>query len=79
MTNILEFRPRPHGQFGTCPKCGRDPDECRNIGRDHWGLCRQHKQAWWFGSNIFSSWHDESPDDWRRNAAELAGYEGFRP
>jgi hypothetical protein len=68
--------PEPKGErsdFGNCPVCGKNP-ACRNIGRDHYFYCDEHKIAWCVGSNLFSSWRDESEDDWQHNRAKLADF-----
>lgn len=59
--------------FGVCPKCHRG-GECRNIGRDHWFFCAEHRVKWFVGSNLFSSWRHESEADWRKNADYLADF-----
>lgn len=57
--------------FGGCPECGGS-DGVRNVGRVHWCFCSTHGLKWAIGSNLFSSWHNETEDDWRRNAEMLA-------
>ena len=58
---------------GLCPECNGITDVL-NIGRNHWAYCDTHRITWWIGSNLFSSWHNESEDDWARNREFLAGY-----
>ena len=63
---------------GGCPFCGQT-DGYRNIGKDHWGSCARHKVKWCIGSKLFSSWAEETPDVWERNARELAEYRRVEP
>ena len=52
--------------FGLCPHC-RDHDGYINIGQQHWFFCRRHRTKWCFGSDIFSSWRDQTEDQkWAR-------------
>jgi hypothetical protein len=59
--------------FGRCPHCacGEDQSHYVNVGRSHFFVCDVHRTFWWIGSNLFSSWRDETEEDWRRNAALL--------
>jgi hypothetical protein len=52
--------------FGGCPECGKW-DRLLNVGRDHWPVCFEHKNRWCVGSNLFSSWREETETDWERN------------
>ena len=45
-----------------------------NIGRNHWGYCDECKRKWNWGSNILSSWRNETEEDWKRNEEFLQGY-----
>lgn len=54
-----------HTYFGGCPVCG-DNDGYVNIGRGHWLVCKEHRTRWFIGSNLFSSWRDETPEEQRR-------------
>ncbi len=63
-----------HGlYFGGCPECGTE-GLYTNIGRDHWFYCQGRKVKWLGGSNLFSSWYDETVEDWQRNADMLADF-----
>ena len=64
--------------FGGCPECG-DSSGYLNVGRDHWAVCDEHRTAWNFGANLFSSWHEETENDWRRNEAKLKTYRVVEP
>lgn len=63
---------------GRCPKCLREVSYV-NVGRVHWGFCERHKLRWIIGVNLFSSWHDETENDWQRNLAILDTAEDVRP
>lgn len=64
--------------FGACPHC-HETDGCLNVQSTHWFVCDKHKVAWCIGSNLFSSWQDETKEDWERNAAKLDSYEEVKP
>jgi hypothetical protein len=36
-----------------------------NVGRIHWMICETHKTKWWLGSNLLSSWRDQTEDEQR--------------
>lgn len=74
LTNERSSEPR----FGLCPECGFT-DGYVNVGRSHWFLCDVHKTRWIGGANIFSSWRDESEEDWERNVDKLSGYRRVDP
>ena len=48
--------------FGGCPHCHRN-DGCINDGPDHWFICELHRTKWSAGSNLFSSWRDETDEE----------------
>ena len=50
--------------FGVCPDCRRT-NGCLNVGGDHWFYCTEHHVRWWVGSNLFSSWRDQTPNQQR--------------
>ncbi len=64
--------------FGVCPKCQKS-DGYMNIGREHWGLCDEHKICWHIGSNLFSGWKDETEGDWESNSEKLASFTQVTP
>ena len=64
--------------FGGCPECGKQ-EGVLNIGRDHWAVCDTHKNKWPIGSNVFSSWRDETERVWARNERRLADYINVKP
>ena len=59
--------------LGGCPRCG-EIHQYLNLGRDHWGICHTHKTKWCLGRHLFSSWRNETEEDWARNRARLASY-----
>ncbi len=63
---------------GSCPHCG-DADVMFNIGPDHWVVCHAHKTKWRIGSNLYSSWRDQTEADWTRNSYLLSTYMTVKP
>lgn len=62
--------------FGGCPKCGKT-DGYINIGRSHWFSCEKHKTKWCIGSNLFSSWKDETEEE-QRAIFDKLGFGNFK-
>ena len=60
----LSMEPDYTSHFGFCPIC-RKADGCLNIGKGHWLFCVEHKVRWFVGSNLFSSWRDETEQQQR--------------
>jgi hypothetical protein len=52
--------------FGGCPECGKQ-DSILNIWSSHWAVCREHKNKWCIGANLFSCWREEDEFIWRQN------------
>jgi hypothetical protein len=52
------------GYFGLCPVC-HETDGYANAGRSHRFYCREHKTSWCVGSNLFSSWRDQTEAEQR--------------
>jgi hypothetical protein len=50
--------------FGLCPHCHQN-DGYLSIGRDHWFFCDKHRTTWWGGSNMLSSWREETEQEQR--------------
>ena len=42
-----------------CPECNGG-DGMINIGKSHWCYCNKCKVQWCIGSNLFSSWREET-------------------
>ena len=66
--------------FGLCPHC-HQTDGYYNAGRNHWFFCREHKTKWWAGSNLFSSWRDETEEEQRKqyDVNAFGSYERVEP
>jgi hypothetical protein len=62
--------------FGVCPHCHKH-DGFINIGRGHWFYCREHKVKWCAGSNLSSSWRNETEGEQRKIYDEL-GFGEFK-
>jgi hypothetical protein len=60
--------------FGNCPVCGTSGCYL-NLGRTHVFYCEDHKIGWVVGSNLFSSWREETEEDWQRNLAKLDDFQ----
>ena len=56
--------------FGGCPQCGRN-DGYVNVYKTHVFICREHKTQWKVGSNLFSSWRDQTEEEQRRIYDEI--------
>jgi hypothetical protein len=66
------------GYFGLCPVCKKS-DGFLNVGKSHVGICTAH-QVWWpIGFNLFSSWMDETAEDWDRNEKLLGQFREVKP
>lgn len=61
-------------RFQECPRCGKSNGYFNNN-RHHWGVCDEHRLTWYIGSNLFSSWKDETEEDWAANRERFASYE----
>ena len=64
--------------LGDCPRCGAN-DGYMNVGREHWGVCHRHRAKWLRGENLFRSWREQSPEDWRANQDQLDHYDVVQP
>lgn len=64
--------------FGKCPKCAVSPTYC-NIEQETWLYCETHRVKWKAGIGLFSSWKDETLDDWRRNEVMLLDMREIEP
>jgi hypothetical protein len=65
--------PASDDYFGSCPNCHRN-DGYENVGSDHWFVCHQHRVKWCVGSNLFSSWRDQTDQERALVIARLATY-----
>ena len=60
-------------QILNCQGCG-EKGTWLNVGPDHWCVCVDCELKWPIGTNLVPSWHDESEEQWKRDAKLLAGY-----
>jgi hypothetical protein len=73
--NIINF-PKPGSRedyFGVCPIC-RMQNGYLNDGRVHWFVCNTHMTKWCVGSNLFSSWRDETEEQHFAQVDKLTRY-----
>jgi hypothetical protein len=64
--------------FGACPECHSE-GQFLNIGRNHWGVCHEHRTRWWIGENLFSAWRDEDESTWAANRERIKDYRDVDP
>jgi hypothetical protein len=64
--------------FGGCPVC-RKSGHYLNVFKDIWFVCDEHKKRWSGGYGLFSSWQNETEDDWERNEKLLMTYDECKP
>ncbi len=69
MKFIIRLKETAH--LGACPECHKEELEYLNVGRTHFGICREHDVYWNIGSNLFSSWREQSEEGWQENAEVL--------
>lgn len=68
----------PEGTYsGDCPYCGTS--FYMNVRKSHYGYCSEHKVWWPIGSGLFSSWLEETEEEWERNAQTLSTYAEVKP
>jgi hypothetical protein len=70
--NFIEEYP-----FGVC-RCGNE-GAYFNVNRTHWFYCNDCKTRWLVGSNLFSSWREETEKDWEKNVEEYGSYKEIKP
>jgi hypothetical protein len=51
--------------FGLCPHCHQQ-DGWLDIGKSHWIYCKEHRVKWCIGSNLFSSWRQQTEEEQRQ-------------
>jgi hypothetical protein len=66
--------------FGLCPIC-HETDGFANAGKSHVFYCREHKTSWCVGTNLFSSWREQTEEEQRRiwNEIGLEEFEDVKP
>lgn len=70
--------PRIDPYWGLCPTC-LNTDGYINIGRVHWFVCHEHRARWCIGSNLSSTWMDQTEDDWARDCERIRAYAEIEP
>lgn len=75
-----KWTPDPH-HFHGCPECppSKGPDNIYNAGRAHRAACHTHRMSWLLGSNLFSSWRNETEAEQRERFREIEDYEDLTP
>jgi len=63
-----------HTNIFSCPNDQFHETGYLNIGREQWGYCDACKAKWRVGSNLVSSWRDETEDIWKSNQEKLKDY-----
>ena len=71
--SIMRNRIEVDNYFGGCPTCGRT-NGYLNARWNHWFVCEEHRVRWYAGSNLFSSWKDETEDEQREAWAKVEDY-----
>lgn len=54
-----------------CPICG-DQKNYINVGKTHWGYCKNCEVKWNIGYGLFSDYIYESADKWKENEEFLS-------
>ena len=62
--------------FGTCPRCHKS-DGYINVSSTHFFVCHEHKLKWCVGSNLFSSWREQTEQE-QRAIYDRFGIGGYR-
>lgn len=66
--------------FGICPIGLHDCEIVYlNVGKSHFNVCKKHKVRWHIGWNLFSSWLDETEEQWEHNRKVLEGMRVVEP
>jgi len=64
--------------YGMCPGCFEAGEKFGNtylnVNRNHFFYCDKHRVFWPVGSNLFSSWREQTEEDWERNISQLKNY-----
>ena len=64
--------------FGGCPIC-RNTCPYVDVYRNQWFYCEAHKVCWCAGSNLLSTWREQTEQDFVHNGAMLNGFEIVEP
>jgi hypothetical protein len=68
----------PDDFLGLCPNCFRN-NGFLNVHKTHWTVCHEHMVRWSIGTNLFSSWRDETSEIWWQNEQLLSTYWEVEP
>ncbi len=63
------------GDFTVCVRCNKPTCWICNIGRQHWAYCEACCVKFMVGENLFSSWREQSEEDWKKNREFLEDFE----
>lgn len=78
-TNIIPFPDIRHAlHCGGCPVCGKN-DGYLNLRAEHWFICREHKNKWLLGKNLFDSWMTQTIAQHLAAQKLLSGYNEVQP
>ena len=68
----------PAAQFGACPHC-HGVDGYYNYGPNHYFVCFKHKVRWLGSYDLFSTWRQETTEDWISNRQKFEDFEPVVP
>lgn len=63
---------------GYCPECHKE-GAYLNVEKCHWAICDACKTTWPIGVGLFSSWQEETMEDWQRNAELICSFKEVKP
>lgn len=66
---------RADDSFGLCPVC-HSTDGYLNVYKTHYFTCHTHKKFWNGGYGLFSTWQEQTEEDWNKTKALLQTYDG---
>lgn len=62
-----------------CPQCGDESQvSFLNVHRQHYCICERCRIRWWYGDNLFSSWKEQTEEDWQANKQTLSAYRPYK-
>ncbi len=81
-TRIRRVQENDH--FGGCPQCFQETgrlysDKYIDVGREHWFVCRQHRNKWCAGANLFGSWREHTEATAKINRRRLRSHTEVTP
>lgn len=63
------------GDSTVCVRCSKPTCWIRNIGRQHWAYCEGCHLKFVVGENLFSSWREQTEEEWKKNWEFLKDFE----